>query len=181
MFMRHYGALLRPFKSRSSVARRKNMNAQSIHEISISQLSFLCGVIRVIHYAVFLIGASAVPVTIGLLIWRLAKGRPINSIQIACAALGPWLLAYSFGRLSDLRRAASWQLVVLAIASAAAFAFADNFYSRMPSSEADLPSNFYPYWFLAIAGVLVPIQSALQWWLQQTRIEGPRNNNRRRH
>jgi hypothetical protein len=41
----------------------------------------------------------------------------------------------------------------------------------MPSSESDLPSNTYAYFFLLTAGILVPIQSALQWWLQQTRLE----------
>jgi hypothetical protein len=146
------------------------MNAQSIHEIGISRLSVLCWVIRAIHFAVFLIGTSVVPVAIGLLIWQLAKGLPTN-FQVACVAVGPWLLVYSFRRLSTLRRSASWQLAVLAIASAAALAYAYNLFSQMPSSESDLPSNTYAYFFLLTAGILVPIQSALQWWLQQTRLE----------
>jgi hypothetical protein len=147
------------------------MSAQSIHEISISRLSVLCWVIRAIHFAVFALGTSVVPVAIGLLIWQLAKGQPTNFIQIACALLGPWLLVYCFCRLSALRRTASWQLAALAIALATALAYAYNLFSQMPESESDLPSNSYAYVFLVIAGVLVPIQSALQWWLQQTRLE----------
>src|SRR5262245_61523918 len=147
------------------------MNAQSIHEISIGRLSFLCFVIRVIHYIVFLFGTSAVPVAIGLLIWQLGKGLPISSLQITCAVLGPWLLVYCFRRLSTPRRTASWQLIALAIASAAAFAYAYDLVSQMPEAESDLPANSFAFAFLAIAGVLLPIQSALQWWFQQTRLK----------
>jgi hypothetical protein len=70
------------------------MSAQSIHEISISRLSVLCWVIRAIHFIVFVVGTSAVPVAIGLLIWQLGMGLPISPLQITCAALGPWLLVY---------------------------------------------------------------------------------------
>jgi len=146
------------------------MNAHSIREISISQPSFLCLVIRLIHFLVFLWGTSVVPVTIGLLIWRLSRDLPINAIQIACAALGSWLLVYSFGRLSTVRADATWKLVALVVASAAAFAFAEVSSRRMPSSEMDLPGNSDPYLFLAIAGVLLPVQSALQWWFQRTTL-----------
>src|SRR5215831_16521406 len=147
------------------------MNAQSIHDISISRLSFFCFVIRVIHYVVFLIGTSAVPVAIGLLIWQLGKGLPISSLQITCAALGPRLLVYSFRRLSTLRRTASWQLIVLAIASAAALAYAYYLVNEMSQAESDLPANSSAVAFLAVAGILLPLQSALQWWVQRTRLE----------
>ncbi len=146
------------------------MNASSIHEINISQPSFFYLIIRPIHYLVFLISTGAAPVAMGLLLWRLWKGLPINTLLVACAALGPWLLVYSFRRLSTLRGAATWQLVTLAVTSAAAFAFAEASYSRMPSSEADLPGNSDAYMFLIVVGVLLPIQSALQWWLQRTML-----------
>src|SRR5262249_14847329 len=147
------------------------MSAQSIHEISIGRPSFLCFVIRIIHYLVFLTGASAVPVAIGLLIWQLTKGLPISPLQIICAALGPWLLIYCFRRLSTLRRTAPWQLIALAIASAAAFAYAYYLVSQMSEAESDLPSNSSAFAFLAVTGILLPIQSALQWWVQQSRLE----------
>jgi len=41
----------------------------------------------------------------------------------------------------------------------------------MAESESDLQGNVSAFAFLAIAGVLLPIQLALQWWLQQTRLE----------
>jgi len=153
-----------------SSQRPATMNAHSIHEISISRPSFLCLVIRLIHCLVFLLGTSIVPVIIGLLIWRLSRGLPINAVQIACAALGPWLLVHSFGRLSTVRRDATWKLVALTVASAAAFAFAEASSSRLPSSEMDLSGNSDAYLFLATAGVLLPVQSALQWWFQRTKL-----------
>jgi hypothetical protein len=146
------------------------MNAQSIHEINISWPSFLCLIIRPIHYLLFLLVTSIVPVVIGLLIWRVTKRQPVTPIEIVCAALGPCVVVYTFRRLSTLRRAAPWQLIVLASASAAAFAYAYNSFSRMPQSDADLPGVSEAFFFLAIAGVLLPIQSALQWRLQQTRV-----------
>jgi hypothetical protein len=38
-------------------------------------------------------------------------------------------------------------------------------------AESDLQGNISAFSFLLIAGVLLPIQSALQWWLQQTRLK----------
>jgi hypothetical protein len=153
-----------------SSQRPATISAGSVHEISISGSSSLCLVIRLIHFLVSLLGTSVVPVIIGLLIWRLSRDQPINAVQIACAALGPWLLVYSFGRLSTVRGDPTWKLVALAVASAAAFVFAEVSSSRIPSSEMDLPANSNAYLFLAIAGVLLPVQSALQWWFQRTRL-----------
>ena len=147
------------------------MSAQSIRDISISRLSVLCWIIRAIHLIVFLVGTSVVPVAIGLLIWQLAKGLPISPLQITCAALGSWLLIYCFRRVSTLRRTAPWQLIALAIVPAAALVFAFYLFSQMPEAESDLQGNVAAFTFLAIAGVLLPIQSALQWWLQQTRLD----------
>jgi hypothetical protein len=147
------------------------MSAQSIRDISISRLSVLCWIIRAIHLIVFLVGTSVVPVAIGLLIWQLAKGLPISPLQITCAALGSWLLIYCFRRVSTLRRTAPWQLIALAIVPAAALAYAFYLFSQMPEAESDLQGNVAAFAFLAIAGVLLPIQSALQWWLQQTRLD----------
>jgi hypothetical protein len=50
-------------------------------------------------------------------------------------------------------------------------AYAFHIFSQLPEAESDLQGNASAFAFLAIAGLLLPIQSALQWWLQRTRVE----------